>query len=121
MLINNPGSVFAANPAVPTIPPGITNPALSKFVGANAMPLLIATLWKAAFVIGGIAALLFLVVGGLNWITGAGDKANTEKARTTITDAIIGLIVLAASYAIIKFIGSVLGIDILSPTIPNNL
>lgn len=61
-----------------------------------------------------IAALLvfvYLIWGGIEWITSGGDKGKTEGARNKITSAIIGLIVLAASYAILQLALSFLGFD----------
>lgn len=59
--------------------------------------------------IAGLLVLLYLIWGGIEWITSGGDKGKTESARNKITAAVIGLIVLAASYAIflliINFIG----------------
>ena len=111
---HHPSSVYAASP----VPLGIVNPALTKFVGENALAMLIATLWKTAFLITGIITLAYIVLGGISWATASGDKANSEKARSMITDAVIGLVIVAASYAIIKFLGGVLGIDILNPQLP---
>ncbi len=59
-----------------------------------------------------IAALLvffYLIWGGIEWITSGGDKGKTENARNKITAAVIGLIVLAASYAILQLILNFLG------------
>lgn len=65
-----------------------------------------------------LAALLvfvYLIWGGIEWITSGGDKGKTESARNKITAAVIGLIVLAASYAILllvlKFLGYEGGLD----------
>lgn len=59
-----------------------------------------------------LAALLvffYLIWGGIEWITSGGDKGKTEKARDKITAAVIGLIVLAASWAILMLILTFLG------------
>ena len=99
----------------------ITNTIAPTFATKEGLALLIATLWKTAFLIAGVVTLLYLVMGGLTWVTASGDKANSEKAKSQITDAVIGLVVMALSFAIIKFIGSVLGMDILNPKFPNYL
>lgn len=70
----------------------------------------------------GIAALLvffYLIWGGITWITSGGEKGKTEEARNKITSAVIGLIVLAASYAILMIVLRVLGFDSLSDTLTN--
>lgn len=59
-----------------------------------------------------IAALLvffYLIMGGIDWITSGGDKGKTESARNKITAAVIGLIILAASYAILQLVLNFLG------------
>lgn len=59
-----------------------------------------------------IAALLvfgYLIMGGIEWITSGGDKSKTENARNKITAAVVGLVILAASYAILIVILNFLG------------
>lgn len=60
-------------------------------------------------VIAALLVLLYMVWGGIEWISSGGDKGKTESARNKITAAVIGLIILAASYAVftlvLRFIG----------------
>jgi len=56
-----------------------------------------------------ILVFLYLILGGIEWITSGGDKGKTEGARNKITAAIVGLIILAASYALLQLALSVLG------------
>jgi cytochrome bd-type quinol oxidase subunit 2 len=61
-----------------------------------------------------IAALLvfgFLIMGGIEWITSGGDKGKTESARNKITSAIVGLLVVAASYALVTLVVNFLGFN----------
>jgi hypothetical protein len=43
-------------------------------------------------------------MGGIEWITSGGDKGKTESARNKITAAVIGLVILAASWAILGLV-----------------
>lgn len=52
---------------------------------------------------------MYLIWGGIEWITSGGDKGKTESARNKITAAVIGLIVVAASYAILTLALNFLG------------
>ena len=61
-----------------------------------------------------IAALIFLILGGIQWIISQGDKTKVEAARKRITYAIIGLIVAFASYFIISVIGNFFGVKLLN-------
>ncbi len=56
------------------------------------------------FVIAALLVFFYLIWGGIDWITSGGDKGQTEKARNKITAAIVGLIVLLASFAILQLV-----------------
>ncbi len=62
-------------------------------------------------VVGALAALLFLIWGGIKWITSGGDREKLESARRTVIFAIIGLVVIILSYVVINLVGGVLGIN----------
>jgi TRAP-type C4-dicarboxylate transport system permease small subunit len=64
-------------------------------------------------VIGVVAVLLYLIWGGIEWITSGGDKGKTESARNKITAAIVGLIILISAWAILMFVQQILGIKVL--------
>mgnify|MGYP000983980369 CR=1 FL=1 len=68
-----------------------------------------------------VVALVFffiLVLGGLKWVTSGGDEKKVGEARAQITNALIGLAIVFAAWAIMKLIGTVFGIDILKLNIP---
>ena len=69
--------------------------------------------------IAALAVFLYLIWGGIQWITSGGDKGKTEEARNKITAAVIGLIVLAASYAILQIGLRLLGFNSLTQTFTN--
>ena len=58
-----------------------------------------------------IAALVFLVVGGIRWILSGGDKEGTAKAKGTVTSALIGLAIVLASWLLINIILQFFGIS----------
>ena len=61
------------------------------------------------------AALFFLVqviIGGIAWINAGGDPKTLDTARSRITNAAIGLMIVAAAFAITILITSALGINI---------
>lgn len=64
--------------------------------------------------IAGLAFFVYLIIGGLQWITSGGDKAGTEAARNRITAAFIGLVIVVAAFAITLIVERVFGIRILS-------
>lgn len=81
---------------------------------AKQFAITIATLWQTIILVGGLAFLLYLILGGITWITAGGDKGKIEEARGKITQGLVGLALLAASYVIVKFIETAIGIDLLN-------
>jgi hypothetical protein len=64
-----------------------------------------------------VVALVFffmLVWGGLKWVMSQGDSKNVEAARGQITNALIGLAIVFAAWAIIRLIETVFGISIMN-------
>ena len=65
-----------------------------------------------------VAAIYFLftfVTAAFSWMGAGGDAGKITQARDTMTNGLIGLIILVAAYAVIGIIGTMLGIDILNP------
>jgi len=63
-----------------------------------------------------IVALVFffiLIWGGLKWVMSEGDQKAVEAARGQITNALIGLAIVFAAFAIMKLIETVFGITLL--------
>jgi len=56
---------------------------------------------KFLFIIAGLAALIFLLLGALSWVTSSGDKENVKKAQEKIQAAVVGLVVIIGVLAII--------------------
>ncbi len=52
----------------------------------------------------GLVAVGFIIYGGFLYVTSQGDDGNTEKAKNIIIYAVIGIIVILISYALINTI-----------------
>lgn len=65
-----------------------------------------------AFVLAGLILLFFFILGGIGLIGSAGkeDPQKAEQSKKTITSAVIGFVIVFASYWIVKLIGQLLGI-----------
>lgn len=87
-----------------------TNNAIQT-VGAFAY--LISNIIGIIVAVAGIIFIFQILIGGFNWLTSSGDKARLEKAQHTLLNAIIGLAVVLAAYALISLVGGILGFDIL--------
>ncbi len=61
------------------------------------------------FIFAGIAALFFIFFAGFKFMTSGGDPKQVEGARKTLTFAIIGLVVILLSFAVINLISQLTG------------
>lgn len=66
------------------------------------------------FFFAGLLAFIYLLIGGLQWITSGGDKAAATAARDRITASLVGLIIIVAAFAVTLVLEKVFGIRILS-------
>lgn len=77
---------------------------------------MLSSILSGVMIVSALLVLIYLVWGGIEWLTSGGEKAKLEKARNRITQAIIGIIVLAATTAIFMMVQSFLNVEILNFT-----
>jgi len=87
-----------------TLTPNNTDTSLKSFIGR------IIDTWVLSLA-GGLAV-LFIIIGGLQYMTAAGSEERVKTAKRTLTYAIIGLVLVIFAYAIIKFISLTLSTSI---------
>lgn len=59
---------------------------------------------------GALVAVVYIVIGGINYMTSSGDAGKVEKAKKTILYALIGLAICALAFAIVNWtIGTING------------
>ncbi len=99
----------------------INNPALQGTLGtggntnsASNVALLIGTFIRVMVIIASLGFILYFVIGAVEWITGGGDKGKVEEAKNHIINALTGLIVMLAFYAVAVFLNEVLHINLLN-------
>ena len=80
---------------------------------------LIANVLSVALTLIGIAGFIMLVVGSMRWMLSGGNAQNVEKAKNTMTFAVVGLIVVLSSFIILNLVAEFTGVkSILQFTIP---
>ena len=81
---------------------------------------LISIILKNVYVVAGLLFFALLIFGGISIILGAGggDPKKAGQGKKAATAAVIGFLIIFASYWIIQIIEVLTGIDILNPTIP---
>lgn len=105
-LLTSSTPAYAQNLGVPK-PPGFQIEDLGKFIS---------NLAGVALIIAAILVFIFLIWGGIQWITSGGDKGKTEEARNRITAALVGLAIVAAAWAVVQLVSTFFGIDIFGGT-----
>lgn len=85
-------------------------PELPKFSAAAFILLLIRLLIIGAFIL----ALIFLLIGGVRWITSGGDPKAIESAKGQVTAAVIGLLLVVSAFAIVGLVEFFFEVDIIS-------
>ena len=114
-LLTTPSYVFAQGELSISIP----TPAILKITDLGKF---ISAILAAILVIATLAAFIYLIIGGLRWITSGGDKGSVEGAQKQIQAAIIGLFVVFAAWAIMLVIGKFLGIpDVFNLSFPTGV
>lgn len=52
----------------------------------------------------GLIAVILILVGGFTWMTSAGNEEKIKKAKAILTSAIIGLMIILLSWALVTFV-----------------
>ncbi|MGB9911497.1 MAG: pilin [Microgenomates group bacterium] len=79
------------------------SPTIKSWINLD-IQLVVSNLINLALTIALIAFILLLLIGGIRWITSGGDKEAVAKAKSTITAALIGLIITFSAWAILRFV-----------------
>ena len=72
--------------------------------GQAELPKLIGQLISVILGILGIILVVYIVQAGIMYMTAGGDTDKVKKAKTMITQAVIGMIIIVAAYSISSFV-----------------
>lgn len=72
--------------------------------GEEAIPNLIGSIIMGALGSVGIIFLILMIIGGVMWMTASGNEERVTKAKSLITNAVIGMIIVFSAYAITYFV-----------------
>lgn len=73
---------------------------------------IISTILPYVFVFAGLLLLFYLISGGFQMMTAAGNEKSLVQAKEKITNALIGFLILFISYWLVQILEAVLGIQI---------
>lgn len=93
---------------------GINNPVLDPSVGSGEGGPIVGKIISAIvglfIIFAFVLALFHLLFGAYRWITSSGDKQRLQQAQESMTQAIMGLILVAAVWAIMTLLSQFLGL-----------
>ena len=99
-LLISPVVAFAQPPFVPG------DPAVQSLKGFYGV-VCIATQWVLVF--GLIIGVLFIIYGGVKYITSGGDETKSKEGKKTIITAIIGVVFLLLAVVIVRIVANFIG------------
>jgi len=70
----------------------------------NEVSKLVKTIVNVISVIAGFVAVIMIIVGGVKYITSGGESSKTASAKNTIVFALVGLVIVALSQVIVRFV-----------------
>lgn len=75
-----------------------------KITSVDEIWIIVMNILQWLIIAGGYVALYFIIWGGFKYITSTGDPQKVTSAKNTIVNAVIGLVIVLASVAIIRTI-----------------
>ena len=72
--------------------------------GAQSLSQLIVEIINIMLIFAGAVAVIFVIIGGYQYLTSAGNEESAEKGKKTLINAIIGVVLIIMSFVIINVI-----------------
>lgn len=68
------------------------------------LPEVILAILQNVIIVSGTVAAIFMIIGGINYMTSRGDQGKLEKARNTLLYAAIGLVVCSLAFITVNWV-----------------
>jgi hypothetical protein len=84
-------------------------PAWDKGIHWNSLSLqsitqLLVNLIQVGLAVAGVVAIIFIIIGGIKYTTSGGSPDGTKSAKSTLSHAIGGLVIVALAYFIVGYL-----------------
>ena len=80
--------------------------------GPTDIGLYVSNIIGVALIVAAVATFAYLVMAGISWISAGGDAKKIEEARNRITGAIVGLAIVATSWALFLILDYFFGLGV---------
>jgi len=84
---------------------------LDGFTENDSLMAVAANLFDLAYTVAGPLAIIFIIIGGFRYVMAAGNHQKADKAKSTVTHALIGLVVIFLSFLIVQEVFRALSVD----------
>ncbi len=84
------------------VPPSPFKPAAGSIAASTSIGALLKTILDILLTLGGIVAVLFIIIGGYQYVTSRGSEDQAKAGRKTITYAVVGLVAVLLAYMIVS-------------------
>ena len=100
--------VYAALPVEPDQPSSFSD-----------LEIIVANIIGSVVALGGIAVFVMLVAGGLMYLTSGGNPESVQKAKRTLTYAVIGIALFVLAWFALLFIQTFTGVQVTRFSVPS--
>ncbi len=77
--------------------------------GAESVVRIIIQVIKILLMLAGSIAVLFIIIGGFQFLTAGANPDNAKKGKGTVVNALIGLVIIVLSYVLVTVVASFVG------------
>lgn len=102
------GLYFAATPVMAATLDQLGGPD-GDVATIGSLEILFKNIVNVVIALAAVALFLMFIVGGFTFLFSGGDQKKLEQARGTLSNAVIGLVVIVGAYLILRIIGSFTG------------
>lgn len=72
---------------------------------------LIANVFTVIITLIGLAAFVMFIIGSVRWLISGGNSSNVDKARNTMTYAVMGIVIALSAFIVINLIAGFTGVE----------
>ncbi len=82
-----------------------------KFSGQNIGDVISELTKNYVLLIAGLLLLIYLIIGGFQYLTSSGDPKKTQEAQAKITQALLGFFIVFGAFWLVQLLASILGLE----------
>ncbi len=75
------------------------------------VPVALTVVISYAIIFSGLAAVFFIVLAGIKFMTSGGDPEKVSGARKTMTFSVLGLVLILLSFVALKIVSNLTGVE----------